>query len=1167
MTVISDLQQQRVCPLFFLMIDGIEPIFVQPHHLGAPSWSRSCKAVLSPSTEHATKLDLGDMLSSVSAMEFELDDFEESDGTWYFGKLFACGRWDTGTIARVAAGTAHNQQIAANATAISVKSTTAFPGSGTGHIGGETLTYAGVTGSSLTGVDKGLYPCIDGTPNDRWGCTYPRPMASEKGAGALHHIAQYPFTVAGRRVGFYVTTRDDALERWNPRQGSNVIWTDAFGDASIGPLWTTYVGGTRSVTESGGDMVMASASGSFGWGPGAQNKMGADVMLSDIGADGEALLDIVASVTYESNYWHHNILALCLDDTNFFGCQIYNDGSKEENQGSPWSATAGVFDGGTPTAHVAGDPYSALLRLYWNKHSTETYTIVNGDTLAPGYWKGYLSRDGGTTWTSLVAATAAAVTPTRMCIANFHGAADFTMDSAWHYITVTQTVETDDSAKLLWAGRIGTDKSIRQDGKTGKWHLACTSILDDLKLPLCNDLPTGYLSGINLTGSAKYRAFVMHQYDNTAWIGTKTITVPSGVYSIDGLCSAVQDAANAVSWTAIGGGTPDDTVDLSVTVNESGDAVRVAYFADSATDLSVTIDAGGTGEFCHAWSALGFEGRSSFSILLPAASGWNEIEGETYYDHYHPVHRDCNGSRLYLYRNPGFWANQGDDSTTCANVVVEGASLVSDPKKEYIGNLYCRYTSVLDMPTYSPALVLDHVHNPKYSVDGYVGCAHGDDPVKVTQCLLPRWDVTGSTKRGPFEQMLFPLLSTGTDGYNEDNYAYDALPLQCSVGMQEALVDVQSFLDADADVTARCPTLAARPLWPWKPGMSWSDRLREECVLFGYALVWRRGQIAVQRVLSSDVDLVDVTINDSSHAGYDSFPDQTLGLGTVVNQHTCKLTSAVTGKEYTVVISDGDSTLAYHAVKDVEINHGGLPLDTGLVYVKGLLDAELTGRPLRFASPEVDVPVVHALMYRLWVGGVVRYVATNICDPVGSGARSVNVLATVVGVQWDYAEGAGLVSLQLHAKYSRLGTPYAPAALVNIAASNGGWSDANDRLTLVALTFGETGDPDDGAALAPTGGEELLIIERAPADPAAPLSWQVTVKAATPYETDGAEILSLAAGTTLTSWDADREYIVTYADWDLPVVAAQELLGTWQADATTELLASGGTNDSPQRYG
>jgi hypothetical protein len=946
MTVETDLQTSRIKPLLFIRIDGLEPILCQPHHLGTPSgWDQPFKAVLHPPEEHSTDLSLGDMTAALSAMEFVLDDFRDTDGSWYFAKRFAPARWDTGLVARIAEGTAPNQYIDADATSIPVKSTAAFIASGEIYIGRETASFGDTAGeNTLLYVNKGLYSAMAGGID--FGQTYPRYLNKKK--GLLSHISQYPFTWVGRRVTLWADTWNEAEEKWND-------------DGASGPV-------------------------------------------------------------------------------------------------------------------------------------------------------------------------------------------------------------------LLWAGRIATDDSLRQDGKTGKWHLACTSIMEDLAKPIAEDMPYSYLHKINLQGD-KGRSFICNLFSSTGtWVATITVTPDKGLYAANELLIELNDKIKSSNWTTIAGSGCDVEFQFSRGLSGGDKQVRLSVRPSGAGyDRSIEIipDAK-KGEFCHTLEALGFDGWLNRTFVMVQGGGDTPtgayITGGTISEAYHPIDRRCNGDRLYVTPNTveEFIDTQGDDTQTAAYISMGKAALISAKGSERYGTVYCRYTSKDGTNDY---LGLDHVLNDNtlYSIDGYIRQPLGADKVKVNQCYIPRWDITGTNvKRGPFEQYLYPLISTGTSTYNEDDYNYDRLPFQCSVGIQESLVDVQSFLDADREVMIL--DLAQRELNPWPPGAKWIERIKEDCKLFGYAVVWRKGKIALKPLLKPDVDLVEVTLNETKRSSIMDFPDMNMGIGTVVNRYTVKLTRADTGYGPTIVLTDADSVVAHYTVKNVNISHNGIKIDGtgGATNVEDLLRADLLSRPLRFPSPVVTITMAHSLMYQVFVGDTVRFIASNLSDPTGAGERSINALAAVIGTNWNYATGTGEATLAIHGQYADWGTPYAPAALVDMSATNGGWDAVNYRFTLVAHEYGKsTTDPDDGAALGVVG-NVLRVVERNPSNPTSPQAWEVEV--AETYETDGAQILTVGT-VTLTGWDGDTEYMITFADYTSASSAAQQQLGSWLADTVTETLDSGVGNDRPDRYG
>jgi hypothetical protein len=307
--------------------------------------------------------------------------------------------------------------------------------------------------------------------------------------------------------------------------------------------------------------------------------------------------------------------------------------------------------------------------------------------------------------------------------------------------------------------------------------------------------------------------------------------------------------------------------------------------------------------------------------------------------------------------------------------------------------------------------------------------------------------------------------------------------------------------------------------------------------------------------LQPRTDLIEIQIDDGTYACINEFPGSEHSVDTVVNRFNIKIKDAVTDQERSYILTDMDSVKAMKTVKEITIEHSGIRPDSTWGNVKALLEQELLNRHLRYPSDIVDVSLAPHLLNRVWVGDIVRLVSNNTNDPTGSGDRTVNILATVISTPWDYSRCTGKATLMLHSRYTNWGLPWAPAAEVS------SWDAVNYRLTLDNLQFGESGDPDDGERF--SSGDKILIVQSSSYDPDDPLYWQATVDL--DYETDGAGILTLET-ITLTGYDSNEEYFVTFADWT-SIVTAQQSLGTWQADAQTTLLDSGSGNDLPHKWG
>ena len=103
-------------------------------------------------------------------------------------------------------------------------------------------------------------------------------------------------------------------------------------------------------------------------------------------------------------------------------------------------------------------------------------------------------------------------------------------------------------------------------------------------------------------------------------------------------------------------------------------------------------------------------------------------------------------------------------------------------------------------------------------------------PKEVRQVYIPRSVHSTGDIHGPFRQLLYPLLSTGTQDYNHSKY--DKCPLSLSVGIQSDLVDITSFEEADSNILSS--PLGRRDLYVIDEAIPWMELAQRECKLFGY---------------------------------------------------------------------------------------------------------------------------------------------------------------------------------------------------------------------------------------------------------------------------------------------------------------------------------------------
>ena len=710
-------------------------------------------------------------------------------------------------------------------------------------------------------------------------------------------------------------------------------------------------------------------------------------------------------------------------------------------------------------------------------------------------------------------------------------------------------------SELLWCGRISDE--IRQDGATGRWVLSCVSILDDLDVEIGNDFPESELDGINLLGE-KGRKFRVGYFSGSPTVYyVQDFEVPKGHYSADSLAKEITDQFTA--------GIPAADLYVGVYIDTKTQKATLAARVPTGADDSPLVIHSYDEKFCHAWAALGFPEDTNGAVWNTSVGTTETKKTASYNDAYHPLSLDCNGGYLYVKDEDEFWTDQGDNTSARGFIKIEDVQLSVMRKKEgtYLASYSAAAGGRLELETY--------VDGP-YGLDAYA--AHQADaqesPTAVKQIYLPQWRLISDPGaiRGPFELLLYTLTSTGTPAYNG---TYDDLPLSLAVGMQEDLVDTASFLTASKAVVNS--PLAHRTAYVIDEPISWNALAQREALLFGYTAVWRRGKITMVNVLNPDIAGWDLTLDESNNLenpGEPEWPTMAMSTDTVVNQYVCKMMYNNSTAKYgpAITITDVDSAQSLRVTKSVTIEHPGVYHGLTSGSLKSILPAELMGRGLRFPSPIVSRSLAPTLLTKIYVGDVVKFISTRVMDPDGSGLMSTNVLALVIGMRWNHAvdpdeeaiRPAGECTLMLLSQWSSFGDPWAPAALVDKSAANGGLVVATNRLTLVALEWGEGTDTDDGAAFELA--DEVLIIERAPSDPTAPTTYG-PFGVASAYETDGAQVLTLDGDGVWAGWDSTAEHVVVAADHG-SATTDQRARGTWMAPDGLMKFSDG---SKAQRYG
>lgn len=746
-----------------------------------------------------------------------------------------------------------------------------------------------------------------------------------------------------------------------------------------------------------------------------------------------------------------------------------------------------------------------------------------------------------------------------------------------------------EEGELVWAGQVTEDMTY--DPVTDQWTLTCESILKMLERPIMNAAPRLNVEGINLNGALGRKWMVI---EGRNAIGRFEVAAKYYESPMELAHACATEMADQTNWavTAVAGAA----LGPHAVVAELDDSGKIQFRVSKGTGFDeflwrlVPLDPSALGgpssnPPCHALQALGFSTINDNQFEL-AVQGTGRAIGyfvadQMPYDHYQPADNRFNGSKLRgsWDGNDIPWDDQGDYGTALAWFAAEDQLIegIGGAKGLYLEGVTSKaatsqasgrvaYEYTLGIPAQLAAINAD---GGRKSIKGFAGARKS--ALVLKQVYVPAYVPQTFGFRGPLAQKLFPLLSSGTTDYNDSTY--DKMPYQLSVDFPVELVDVASVLLQDGLIIGEHTDLARRELYVIDESVSWLDIWKQEAMLFGVALCWDQqvGKLVCKSIISPDDHLATITIDESARVGRDEYPAVSINVSQVINQWRLimrdRIGDSLAKLGLDTTFNDVESQQGLTQVKSVKIEHRGMRR-TGVdnqVFLQGLIRLLLQDREhlFRYAHQIVSVALAGELSNQIAIGDVVIYGGAKHPDPFGSGAMTVSDLrGLLLDTSFPPYNGRGTATILVFSQQlAALKTPWANGALVDITATNGGWDDANDRLTLVALEYGQAGDPDDGSDWVAT--DEVLVIESAAEDPTSPQSWGPFVVASN-YETDGAQILTLAGGTTMAGWDPDKEHRVVAADHD-DINAAQRARGTHQASPTTHKLGTG--LDAPSRWG
>jgi len=713
------------------------------------------------------------------------------------------------------------------------------------------------------------------------------------------------------------------------------------------------------------------------------------------------------------------------------------------------------------------------------------------------------------------------------------------------------------AAELLWPGVIDIDASyVSSEGCFSFSASSMLSALDNERTggvsTVGRNLPAGEIYGFNLP--AESIAITIYEYEVLAnavqVVGADTISFPADVYP-------TRDAVVAALKAAVQASTPGGYQTL-LSLSLVDGVYTASIYVGASGSYTVEIRPGSI--FSHVLHCLGLP---QF-IQLGAYVG-DLKASQPPFESYTPLSvRDTGG---YIYTTTRYAiSSQGTGATARAYCLLTNAFRHADrsgsgteptawPVAHSAGSIFSiNGTSALRLTLAN--------HQPDYATsDAHAGTRIGGDLCEAKTIALfdDRFDSAG----GPFEALLPFMLSTGEqDG--SYNGAYDKAPPELGIGVQAALVDTASFIAADNAISGE--PLAARERYiVTQSEIPWMDLIQRECLLFGFFLAFSRGMFRMRRALAPDANLSTETLTADSGAQLVERPDISQNMGTVVNSWQVRPWYDPAKDELdkrSITLNDSDSIEALGATKSIKLEHPGLipPARTNSAsWITAALEqlfSQGAVRPmLGWPMQRVDVSLGSKYVTRIGIGEVVRYQNDNHPDPFGSGAMSVDALALVTDISWNYRTWTARASLAIYARGDLLSvTPWAPAATINIEA---GWTgDPSYYLTLDAHTFGASAtDSEDGSVFV-----EDDVIEVRWSHPTDPASGETLG----PYTVDHYDAsnnrlyLKSSPSITLTS---GREYVITPAGWS-SVVSSQKTGGLFQAGLTYKI-----DTDEAQRYG
>lgn len=758
--------------------------------------------------------------------------------------------------------------------------------------------------------------------------------------------------------------------------------------------------------------------------------------------------------------------------------------------------------------------------------------------------------------------------------------------TTWDAATNYWNIETD--ATLLWVGRL-SDR-ITFSAADACWRLSCEHIIKDLEKSICKKMPTSKINKINLDSYASNNEVgfsITFSEDEAGNLigGLHCIIIPVGAYDTRSFMAELAYRLNYLDnqWAFSGyegwGKRPVPFGDWYVNEIEIG---CIVYNTDALSDKHFTINPYREpplngfwnppgqpripeGKFPWLYAILGWDLTGSYahvSEVRPEYSGGSVIGRR----HTWPINIASafqpighTSKSVYVSNERSFATTQGDYNSAIAFVGIENCVGISgDDKKIGLVPITSSSTGKLTQGNaWDVPWIKDLNTGADYAVARLQDSA---EEIAVRQIYIPAaqpaFGYGANQRRGPFKMMLYSLLSTGTDSYN--SMTYDKMIYDLSIGMEDALVDIPSFLSADAYVMANYPTTADRTGYVIDKELSWLEMFKREGKLFGYFLTWENGKITLKSAVHRDGNEWTETLSDSNNATIGELPESSTGVDTVLNQWRFKISyDWLTGKYGPeIIINDAGSQAALNVIKSVTVEHPGIYQGQKIDCAEDVLNITLRDgiELFRFPRPVVTVSLSPRMINKIFVGDVVRWESDRFPDPKGTGSMTTSCQALVIDCSWNYEKWTGSARLLLLPTEDDK-TPWGFSCLSDITATNGGWDAGTLTLEVLRWQYGLSGGAYDSTRIA--AGDKVNVIERAPSDPTSPLAFTALT-----VDSVASSSITFAAGTTMSAWDPNKEYVVVPADYT-NCGANQQIVNAFQADQFNAVL---GVDSRAQRW-